>query len=291
MLDILKDYVSENTTPEHYDIISRAYSVIDLIEFPEFDTGVEEIIMTDRIGDVDTGGTMSLIDRFFHDILDEILRQFTVKLDVDTDMLFKTVIIEGLIAIESYENVEDIFAVIEQDTDKEEKFADLMALVTEYDASRILIQLEEVEPSLLLTLAQEISARVNARSIQEANPYLLDCVEATKLYNEFIGPSGLITQELIKNEIPIALPFKVYIDIVGRNFEQLDPEVIAKELLGMAYLSSDGFSNPKSIIRDNIDNLISDMRLITLVDVQVTKLIMQVENFKINNPKVNHEQV
>ena len=279
MFEELRIFLIDNVSPEVYDLINQAFEIFDDIYPPNLRDRFEEILYTQDESLVDTGTPALAVVALTRQYLLNILKEHSITLNEDIDLNRLVKFVQALLDIQEYEDHETIINILNLDIDKEEKFAEIISLVTEFDASELLLEIEAISSSLLDRIREHIKTEPQNSVIEETVDYSL-YVKNLLEYREFVKHEPLKIFDLIIDGLKPGYPFEIYGNIIGREFEAMDSLAAAKELLGMALISADGNGNPKSKIAEHIDKYVADFRKITQIDIKITDLLLKLQIFK-----------
>lgn len=274
MFEELRIFLVDNTTKEEIDLVERAFVVFDDLYPPNIRDKFELILFTQDESLSYTGHTLDEVIKLVSFYLTQILTEHSIFVNDEISLNRLVTIIEALMDIQHFEDIDTINNILNLDISKEEKLAEILALVCDLDTADILIDIEEVSDSLLDRLKEHSNESTNDTSL-EVETDISSYVTTIKDYIKFLQTDDLTVVCLIKDGLKPGYEFQTYASMIGRDFESLDPKRAARELMAMALISVDGNKNPKSIVSSHIDKLISDFRLITKVDIELTNLLLE----------------
>lgn len=275
MLDILRDHLSQAATPELLAVIEAAHDVFERIGLEDYEQGFEELLMTgeDEVAsDVDP---VMAISALTDEILRKILREHGVMASEEANTVFLTTLVTAILDLQDWEDLDTIERICTLDGPPEEIFGELVALVSQENVDEVMTMLVTVD-QFLITRMKELTVRPDpvsdyAERTEQARGYILKLQALFRL----VGTNKLKTARLLTEGFTVGLPFMVYADVLGREFETLTVDKAAAELLAMALISSDGSENPRSVITQNIEHLISNIDQVTRVDVAIGDLLLR----------------
>ena len=273
MLDILSDYLNDAATHEMKTLIEAANDVFDKIGLRNYEDTYTAILMCDD--SVAQGDTVTSIINTTIGFQKRILLAHGVCFVPETGMAILTATIEGLLAIQNYDNSIQLIRTAELDGPEEEVFAELMSLVCEYSVDDILPLLETVRRSII-TRIKEMALIAEAHAVispESNNKYISNF----KKFCTLISSQPPRITELLTNGMDTGSLFEMYVSIIDRDFESMPEDLAAKELIAMAIISSDGENNPRAIIAKNIEQFISDIDVITRVTIIINDLLLRLK--------------
>jgi hypothetical protein len=268
MLDILRDYLVEATTPENVDLIEKAHEAFDRIGLPDYNPGFEQLLMIND--ESDEGDTLGGIMDLTRSIGDRILEQHAIRVLEDCTIATRTEFIDALVDLQNAsDHVPDILRIIGQEHSPEECFSELVALVGSNEAEHYLVDLEYVSQALIDRIKQTVEHMEFATTEEDTQEREFREERITKFNNfmHFLLDPELAIAGLVHKGIDAGYPFVLYTNLIGREFEGMDPVLAAQNLLGMAFYSGDGYGQPIQIIKQHLEELISDVDVMTKIDI------------------------
>lgn len=272
MLDILSDYLRENAPPELRHTLEAAYEALDRIELPNYEQGFEDLLMLDD--QADQGATLDKIVELTRDILSQLLRQHEITLIHDVSLEMMVVFINGILDIQDYENDKEVIQTCDLDVNPNEKLCELLALVTSKSVEELLCEIEDVNPVLMKRIGELMAERNQPKFSDEELAQVQVYVDRLKAFMNWASLSRLRITDLIKNGMDVGWPFLTYMGIVGRELEEMPVDKAAYELMGMVLVSNDGSNNPQSIIKQYLENYVSDINKITKIDIKLREIVL-----------------
>jgi hypothetical protein len=271
MLDILDTYLASNATPELAQTIKTALTVFDKIGVDSYEQKYEELLMLDDM--VDQGATLSAIVDITKNMQREILSEHSVVLHDSVGIDVMSIFISGLMLIADYDDKEQLLKITKLEEPAEEVLAELLALVTEKSAEELLVEIESVSQFLINRVAELATASEDVPSEEEVLQKAVH-VTAYKYFCNYIQTNPLLISQLLNNGIDVGFSFAVYAKLISADLESLTPKQIAYELIAAALLSIDGIDNVRSIITENLENLVHDIDKITQVNIAVSDTLL-----------------
>ncbi|BDD79877.1 hypothetical protein [Burkholderia phage FLC9] len=268
MLDILRDYLVEATTPENVDLIEKAHDAFDRIGLPDYTPGFEQLLMIND--ESDEGDTLGGIMDLTRSLADNILQQHAIRVMEDASIAVRTEFIDALVDLQNAsDHVPDILRIVGQEHSPEELFSELVALVGTNEAEHYLVDLEYVSQALIDKIkerAESMEFGTTEEDDQERE-FREERIAKFNRFMHFLLDPELAIAGLVHKGIDAGYPFVLYTNLIGREFEGMDPVLAAQNLLGMAFYSGDGFGQPTQIIKQHLEDLVSDVDVITKIDI------------------------
>jgi len=271
MLDVMVQYLNTATTPELRDTIVDAHQAFDLIGLDEYEGSFEELLLMSDSADI--GDLMDRVIELTKAYQTTLLKEHEIVLVDSASLETHTTFIMGILGIQDYNNKAELLKTTLLPLSSNEILAELIALIMTKNADELLINIDTVSDSCIGSIKDMLQEE--EASISEAEQDVINArIHTFKKYMEYVG-STLKIATMITNGLRAGFPFVTYLNIFGRDLEELKADEIAKELVGMAILSSDGSNNPISVIKENIDDYIADVDKATKVDIKVSQILME----------------
>lgn len=281
MLDILRDYLVEATSPENVDAIEKAHEAFDRIGLQDYNPGFEQLLMIND--ESDQGDTLGGIIDLTKSLANGILKQHSITVSDEATVSVLTEFIDALVELQqASDHIPEILKICAQKHDPEELFSELVALVGSQEAEHYLVDLVYVSDALItrideLARAQEFGTHNeedSEREVREAR------ITRFNRFMHFLLDPELAIAKIAHLGIDAGYPYVVYANMIGREFEELDALSAAQNMLGMAFYSGDGFGNPQGVIKTEMDNLVSDVNKITQIDIAVSDLLVRFQAYE-----------
>lgn len=270
MLTLLSDYLDMAGTPEEKIQIEHAFAIFEKIELEDYEEGFKEIVMCEDM--VDAGDTLNGIVQLTKALQHQILHDHAVYLSEDCSVEMLTNVIAGILDLQQSEEFVHIKETASKDAPVNEVFCELMQLVTKYSVEELLPHMDRVSP-MFFTKVKEM----NVSDDLEDDVIAMERVKLLhrfRLYDIWLpdgAPAGV--RNMIKRGVDVGMPYTVYAGVVGSGFEQMEPDVIAEEMYGMAIISIDGNSSPGEIIKENMERYIANADTITAIMARVNQIV------------------
>lgn len=268
MLDIVRDYLQEAASPEVVAMLTTAHATFERIGLSNYESGFEELVMLNEQSEI--GATVIYVTELTLELQKRILAEHGVIAAEDASFSVSKLnkFIEAILDLQDYSDTTAIARTLEMTGRPEELFAEILTLVTDESADNLLNDIESVN-QFLITRIKEISNKDT-----EVNT-IIDTKYIDKLlsYYEYLGSPPPLLNTLMEVLLP-GYGFKVYISSLGRQLELLPEVQAARELVGMAFISRDGFDNPRAIIKEHIATYIASIDQITRIDVAVNEILL-----------------
>jgi hypothetical protein len=271
MLDLHRQFIVDNTTPELMVVITNAHEVLTTLGRTDIDDSLEELIMLDST--VEAGETVNEIVNRLRDCQQDMLRQHEVHVIDTAPLALSTHLLRGILAMQDYEDMEAIYRITTSDQDPIDTFAEAMALLTPYNTENLVVSLEEVGTSLVRRMREMAGTRDEELVTDEERVERAKYVSRINQFCHYTRSRHYRLMTLLQSGWSVGYPYVTYADNMGRDFEGILPDQIAKEMIVMALASVDGANNPRIVIKQHLERYIASINVITKVDIEVSRLL------------------
>ncbi|WP_233874715.1 hypothetical protein [Paraburkholderia adhaesiva] len=274
MIDIMRDYLAQATSPEFTQMIGEAHAVFDAFGVEDYADIFVQILMMDDV--VDRGQSVQDVYDATRDLQVGLLRALGVTVSNEARVDELTGLLRGLKAVETFDDPHAILRHCELELHPEELFAEVLGLTTGIPAEALVIELHAVDQAVIQRIIEVAMTRIEEQAPvdrQEKVPY----IEAWKRFTELADTPPVLLARFFADGLDVGYPFMLYVNMIGPEIETLPPGTIAADLVAMALISRDGNANPRGVIAEHIDTLLRDLSLITKVTVAANDLLVKAE--------------
>lgn len=201
----------------------------------------------------------------------------------------KVKLAKGLLDIFDYSDRSTLARIVETDLNPEEKLAELLSLVTEYETETAFSFIEEVNPAVPERIKELIVEEIMEESYNEV---MKTIVELYIRYKErLMGNEPFYLDKHVSAIDTIGLEYKTYLtDLLKHQpfielLSKLDTiskiggeeiySQISKYLIGIACLSTDGFAKPIETIRAHMDQITNNINALSKLETYISKYLIQ----------------
>lgn len=273
MFDNLKQYLKDNVSPEMYEMFRDADEALKKNNDMDHDDVFDDILMQD--GSVDTGETQREIFAAYDRILRRNLGDYSVTATEDATIAQMTTLLNGIGSIMTFDDADTLLQTSTLELNPQECLAELIALCAGENIEDMLTYIGTVSSALITRVRELATKEEQMLMTPEELAREKELAHSLKVFCNFIDNHNLRTNVLISNGVGVGFPFLVYANTIGRDFETMIPLRAAQEMIAMALISSDGYANPRSVIKPNIDKFIADVDLITKIDIMISDLLVR----------------
>jgi hypothetical protein len=273
MLDILDNYLNDVATPEQALSVRNACAIFEEVNDLEYEGKYEEYLMIDD--NADAGATLEAILDYTRVRCIALLERFGVEASEECYLSHLVRYLRVLLLLPDNEAREEILRIAGQDGSNLDRFAELVEFQDGYSASLVLTEITVVDqnviPNLLIEMSKtdtiiELDEGESRRAKRARRDQYLSFVQFSKIRQ-------LRLATLLHRGLDADYPLDVYLNMLQGEFDELDPQSIAAEMVACAFLSSDAHTNPLVVLRAKLDKYISDIDKVTKVDTEIRHYI------------------
>ncbi len=277
MLNILDDYLSGAASHELKESIRQAFELFDRYGMDDYESGFEEFVM---LGDsVDTGTTVSSVIELTRTLQFQVCAAHGVTISEDATITTLNVFLKGLLLIPDYDNAAALLGLLEMTGDTREIVAECIALVTGDSPDHLLTQMEHADPQLLQLMTEKLDQGTYIDT-DETAVLKRERVERYKAFIHMSGIAQLKIAHLLEHGVDVGHPLMVYLNLIGPDFASMEPVLIANEFIAMCIVSSDHADNPRGAFKDNIEQFLSNIDVITKSNLAMGDLLLKLAQHK-----------
>ena len=273
MFTELNEYLNI-VSPNIKQLISDAFKVFERIDYPAYEDEYVQILML--MDNLDISTTNDSILNTTKNIQNSILSMHEIILNKDVTIQTQTLFINAILDIQEYEDKDALLKLVNLPTDPNDILSELVALVTHVNADILFFDIESVSPAFIFKLNEQLSDKSNNDELPDV-PNKQKYIDKLNNLTNILGVSDLDIVALVNSGIDVGFPFKVYGNILSNYLDELPVNKIAQELLAACFISEDGIDSPLKVIADNIDNYISDISIITKVNIEITNILLKIQ--------------
>ena len=271
----LRNYLMLSTDQATVDNYDDAIQILNDFEVPDY------MDLFDRIyGEAAHLSDVEVIDGFnntLDTILTTIIAQHGILLNESCIISDKLKISSGLFRLNNYQDTGTLLLILETEQSPQEIFSELMELVSDYKTEHVLSMLESVSDFFIDNFKEII--------ITPEKNKLIPAELAALQVSDFLKFKAKITNRVLwcdkyfNHVEAIGLPFTIYLQVYlieQRDFfTESNLAGVAEELIAIACLSEETSNKTTELVRAYAERIYSDLNLLTKLDIQVTKLLME----------------
>lgn len=277
----IRNYLVQSSSPELVQQFDTANTLFETLDFEAHLDRFDQVI-----GETSSMGDDALIQGLIS-ALDEMLVALLAAHGVETveqattkDLVF---VLNGLIELTTWEDRDTIRRILESDGNAEEKLAELLSVHAADSAERIMLILESVNPSLLITLRGVIG-----EENEICNTDYSELVAVIQQYEDakrtFSIPSCFLDR-MTHSAGALRMPFRTYFErflqaahpYLGDEPSDNMVRSFAQELVLCGILSSEGIAKTRDKVGEYMNEIYSDLKYSTKLDMAVMDSIIKVQ--------------
>lgn len=269
MKEEILDWITGILGPDTKSLYERAFDLFQQINFLETLDYFQEIM--NLSDDRDIEDTTDLLNEALYTQLEVVLKQHGVFIQKETPISVMLDIIENLIGIENSQEQEQISIIYQSSSSDEEKLAEILELNGVQSSEYYLEYIERINPGLVRKIGSLFSTYQPSYNVDNnniGNKVLL----IKKLYSK--NKDSSIYQKLNEG-LKFNMQYQFYLDLFWPIISEQNPENLARDLIGIAVISCDQFSNVLAITSKSVGEAMSDIDLIGRINDSATKLFIE----------------
>jgi hypothetical protein len=273
MLDILDNYLNEVATAEQAINVRNACAIFEEVNDLEYETKYEEYLMIDD--NATTGATLEAILDYTRTRSMSLLEAFGIEPSEDCYLSQLVHYLKVLLLLPDNEDREAIIRIAGQDGSDLDRFADLVEFQSGYSACLVLTEITAVDQNVIPNLMISVGEHSDLVVVDATQSRLarLDRRDQYLSFVQFSKIRQLRLATLLHRGLDASYPLDVYLNMLKGEFDELDAQSIAAEMVACAYLSSDAHANPLAALRERLNRYIADIDKITKVDTEIRHFV------------------
>lgn len=283
MDEIVSEFINAYAGPEVLYTFQKGWKVLEEFEYPHWqDPYVEEMMVA---GNRESITTLSQMRHTLNEQLRGIADAHGILLEPGCTTETLVGMLEGFLLLPDYEDRDAIIDICEDDDVAEDRFCELMELVTALKQVDLMACVSRVDPDFFLGVLDSLP-KVSMETTETTSN--VNYANNIVVLREVIAPLELVMDEFIAAGMPLGLEFEPYIKLllskVKTDFTSpAQVTSLSADILACALISSDGVVNPPAIIQKAMGDITGDVRQGLLVDIQVKKLLKSYSHVQENS--------
>lgn len=267
-------YLDENFHPEMVKEFIRAFKNFDAFQLAEYE--LPYLNMLSQSEDMDPVNVRDGVLSVVRGQCTEIMKAHLIRVSDEITLLQFNEMMDALLLLQDLADYTTVLAVLDSPIDDEEKLASLIADLSQLSEGQVMTLVESFDPNMLKTLREYILTTPGEQAkenvvVEDGERKILNHYRKFAKWTPEVTPIG---NTLLAAEVKPGLPFTSYLDYLTPLQEEKDMKVLAKHVLSLLLLSSDGWQTPLLTFRKHSSEAIGDLKLIMRVDsalIQVTE--------------------
>lgn len=257
--------------------------IMDEFDYADYPQAMLDIAMTQ---DMYSGkaGISDMIYQTTYRHLDYLLRRHEVILTEEASIADQILILRSLQLLQSCECHSDVIAITDSDLDYIEQFISLMQLVTVVEQpTTLMTKIESVSTSLIEAIARLHKGKETDEVSLASDEQLAELKKLYTYYKEVLhkDSSNIWAIKILEAGVNLGGEFDYYYKLVQARIDAItDPIELAQQLFMLFMIGSDTWQSILPYWRGHNEEIISDMNLLTKVDMHLADQIAKYERYK-----------
>ena len=277
MLEILREHLDKTADPLFINNIDEAHALFDSFELRDYTLEFEELLSTADNSEI--SNLNDNINELTRVLQNQILNTHLIFANEDCQVHNLNLLLKSIQQLESTEFTNEVLSICENEEDPTDAFVETVALVMGLSAEDVVTYVERVEPSLIKKIIELMNTRSHVENMNVVDHTTIQSVLAR--YNEFCNIITMDDAPLVSGYIEeggqLGTEFKVYCQYIRERLTSKLPSDIAGEYIAAAILAGDVTTSPREIIQSTINEVYSDIDIITPILISVDKLLLDLE--------------
>lgn len=177
-----------------------------------------------------------------------------------------------------FEDKESILAITTLSLNANETLAEMLKVSASLSIEETLTVLETVEDSVIERLIELLNGdgTVQEEMSEERVKVIDQCVKVYSQYKNYLDQKPCYADIYTVNPDAIGHPFDIYLKLylqhVVAKMNPVDTGVVASDLVALACLSLEGYSNPMQVAKDAVEQITPDINLTTQLSVRIGEI-------------------
>lgn len=278
---LIEAHITTTYTPEIGVCMFEAFALLDNFDVQDYQADLVAHIMQSE-----TMHREQAVDGFRQLVctwIDFVFKHHMVQVTQDCPLRKRVAILSALYAVQDMQDYTTIAVCLESDQDTLEKFSFIVSELTELSEEDVLENLEHVDPLTLDNLYRYALSKIGDGTSSVDEDAVRDIVTKLKLFKQFSKNEDLVGNTLLDNGALLNQPFSRYLPYIVGYFDEVskskDGLSLAKDVLSLLFLSSDGKNRPFDVYKENSGLLFSNPSVVTKVDVALITVVGQFAAF------------
>lgn len=270
MLDALKMYLCDQGLDELYELLLRAFHIFDARDL-DYDH-IYESLMHEAPGK-EAEQELDDLHHETHQLLDQIMTSYAVKPTMESALIDKVRVIEGLMGIEDYlDRMEMLLVLSNTDIESLDRAVMVLELTSEYNADKLYEVIEEANIDYFKENLEDTTTAMD-RGVEEV-------AARVRKFNKFCGEESLHFIQLLRSGVDLGYNLELYADLLDHHLTELPPETAAKNMIAAALASDDAADNVAVSWSKYLEVIFPDPEMVTKVSVAMNKLMMEFASYE-----------
>lgn len=281
--DLVVEFLSERTTPEHIGILTRAIVALKDFGLEDVESSLEDLILRQN-DTIDPQDTFVFICEELQGLLLGVVVNNHVTLADDVTIYGLVNAVESLYQLGITEQSEDVLQTLDMQEDRAYTLARLFGLVGDTPADRVLNDIWDVAPEFLQTLRdlhqRQLDDVKRVNGIQNLQRYKRDVMR----YHVFLKTENTRVMRLLKNGLEIGLPLVLYLNRFEQEFTTLPDANVAVEFYGFYLISQEQHSDVLALADEYLKLVVADVSRLQAIRLTIRNISINYTGYAKLNP-------
>lgn len=268
----IEAFLDSVATLEYKDQISRIFDMFELAEISNYE---DSYLMLISRTEKDPTQLLQEFDLITHDLIDAQLLDHGIKVLPEAPILVKLTLYQAIWMVQSYDDPEEVFRILDDCDNSEEALAELAKMVLNADREDLLLYIEGVNPKLMTDLRELLNER-KTTTVSDNNNREIYAENLTK-FIRLIGHQNLLLMDVLIQGLDVGFDAQVYLDILGSKIDALSDEKVAQEMIAIALVSRDNSGKSLEFVRGRTGEYVHDVNRYPKIDKEVVSLLSRLE--------------
>lgn len=258
MLYLLEEYLESITQPETVRIILESCHLLSNAGIHSHEVDIEAILSTcdDFEPEMNLKDIMALLIEY----LDSTITEYGISLDEELYIEPLNRVLDTLLILPFYGDSGLVLSTLEEDINNEDKFSQLIALITHREWSEFAILIKRVNYSLIEAIQKRaMSLLPDDQPLEDVTPYRERYMRFTRQFGSHLG------QRALNEGVRLKTPYSLFIDRYEESLYTLsaNPKALSLNLIGLLMISDVKDSDFTTVLNTLIEHYAKDINTIT----------------------------
>lgn len=277
MDDLISIFIDEQYTEEMKILLAKSFAVFDAFDVNLPYTELTDIVM--RHGEEETSNLTILFTESVKKSLFDIAKSHGIVLTQDSTIRTALEICSGICILQRLEDYESLARKLEGTKSDEEIICEIFEKVSNLTFIELMDCIEVLEDKFVSSLKDFIRAK-EEETDEHREDILRFKMDVLKAFSGKFGDDS-IGLKMIRTGTNPGFEFRSYFNLVRDYITRLtDKTDIAKNILSLILMSSDGMSNPITFFRQIAPEIYTDVNLINDIEKELLKISSELESYR-----------
>lgn len=258
------EYITRTYPDPFQELLKAALSLFDAFEHTEIYDRIRDVLYDPESDDPDVLSTHFV--SLFEQSVNELLAAHQIKCFDEVQLTYRIQILASILMVMNVEDPTPYLRILETDLSNEEQFAKILESFLPIDEAEVMSSVEEVHDEFLTRLRLYLAEReAQLENDQMDSDIPEELFETLKLYFQVVGGQNL-AGEMLKNGMRAGWPIETYLPYVKDYLKDLNTTELARDFLGLFFMSSDMYQQPLLAYRKHSEMVLSQVDQIQAVE-------------------------